>query len=85
MERQGIEIDEPLRIKLNLLGNLLNDYKECRKCVRDNGILMMFNGNKTQGLNPAYKAKNETIKLILKLLNDICPRDDKDDEDINNT
>ena len=85
-ERNFIEIDEPMQIKLHLLGNLLNDYKECRKNVRENGIMMSFNANKTQGLNPAYKAKNDTIKLIIRLLADIIPKakenaDDEDDED----
>ena len=81
LERKGSEIDEPLRLKINLLGNLVNDYKESVKIVRSNGILMMFNNNKTQGLNPAFKAKNDSIKLILKILNDICTKAEETDED----
>jgi phage terminase small subunit len=79
---KGIALSTDIYIKLNLLENALNDYFLLIDDIESNGIIIDFNNGKTKGLNPCYKAKIMTSKLILKLLSEIGLNAPKSDEDI---
>ena len=71
LERHEIEIDTQINLKLNLLEDLINNYKMCVSDIAEKGITIMFNHNQTIGINPTFKAKTEIIKLIIKLLKEL--------------
>lgn len=82
LQDKGIALSTDIYIKLNLLENALNDYYLFIDDIESNGIIIDFNNGKTKGLNPCYKAKIMTSKLILKLLNEIGLNAPKSNEDI---
>ena len=80
---KGIPIDESIKIKLQLLQDTINEYYLLKDDLKEHGIVITFNNNKTRGLNPSYKAKILAEKLILKLLEEIGfekPNDDDYDD-----
>ena len=58
-------------IQLTLLKQTLNTYFEAEKLIIENGYLMTFNDGKTKGQNPMLKVKFDSLKIIIKLINDI--------------
>ena len=84
LQDKGIALSTDIYIKLNLLENALNDYFLLIDDIESNGIIIDFNNGKTKGLNPCYKAKIMTSKLILKLLSEMglnAPKSNDDYED----
>jgi len=58
-------------IQITLLKETLNTYFEAEKLLKENGYLMTFNDGKTKGQNPMLKVKFDSLKIIIKLVNDI--------------
>lgn len=82
LQDKGIALTTDIYIKLHLLENAINDYYLLIDDIEQNGIIIDFNNGKTKGLNPCYKAKIMTSKLILKLLSEIGLNAPKSNEDI---
>ena len=58
-------------IQITLLKEALNTYNEANRLIEENGYLMTFNDGKTKGQNPMLKVKFDSLKIIIKLINDI--------------
>ncbi len=58
-------------IQITLLKETLNTYFKAEKLLNENGYLMVFNDGKTKGQNPMLKVKFDSLKIIIKLINDI--------------
>ena len=58
-------------IQITLLKETLNTYFQADKLLKENGYLMSFNDGKTKGQNPMLKVKFDSLKIIIKLVNDI--------------
>ena len=84
LSNNNITIDEEKEFKLSLLNDLIEDYKDCICHIKENGLIITTNGNKTTCLNPCLKLKLQCIKLIIKLLQEIGIHSEKiinDDSD----
>jgi phage terminase small subunit len=71
LSKNNIQIDQEKEFKLTLLSDLIEDYKDCLYNIKENGLIITTNGNKTTCLNPCIKLKISCIKLIIKLLQEI--------------
>ena len=80
LKRNG-NISTQKDIQITLLKETLNTYFEAEKLLKENGYLMSFNDGKTKGQNPMLKAKFDSLKIIIKLINDIFKDIDEDDSD----
>ena len=58
-------------IQITLLKETLTAYFQADKLLKENGYLMVFNDGKTKGQNPMLKVKFDSLKIIIKLVNDI--------------
>ena len=67
-------------IQITLLKETLNTYNEANRLIEENGYLMSFNDGKTKGQNPMLKAKFDSLKLIIKLLNDLLNEVEEEDD-----
>jgi len=89
LSKNNIQIDEEKEIKLTLLSDIIEDYKDCLYNIKENGIIINTNNNKTMCLNPSIKLKIQCIKLIIKLLQEIGIQSEKiisdDSEDFINS
>ena len=70
LKRNG-DISTQKDIQITLLKETLNTYFEAEKLLKENGYLMTFNDGKTKGQNPMLKVKFDSLKIIIKLINDI--------------
>jgi len=80
LKRNG-DISTQKEIQITLLKETLNTYNEANRLIKENGYLMAFNDGKTKGQNPMLKAKFDSLKIIIKLINDIFKDIDEDDSD----
>jgi len=80
LKRNG-NISTQKDIQITLLKETLNTYFEAEKLLKENGYLMVFNDGKTKGQNPMLKVKFDSLKIIIKLINDIFKDIDEDDSD----
>ena len=71
LTNNNITIDEEKAFKLALLDDLIEGYKDCLCNIKENGLIITTNGNKTTCLNPCIKLKISCVKLIIKLLQEI--------------
>ena len=71
LSNNNITIDEEKEFKLTLLSDLIETYKDCVCDIKENGLIITTNGNKTTCLNPCLKFKLQCIKLIIKLLQEL--------------
>ena len=67
-------------IQITLLKETLNTYNEANRLIEENGYLMSFNDGKTKGQNPMLKVKFDSLKLIIKLLNDLLNEVEEEDD-----
>ena len=67
-------------IQITLLKETLNTYNEANRLIEENGYLMTFNDGKTKGQNPMLKAKFDSLKLIIKLVNDLLNEVEEEDD-----
>lgn len=80
LKRNG-DITTQKDIQITLLKETLNTYFQAEKLLKENGYLMVFNDGKTKGQNPMLKVKFDSLKIIIKLINDIFKDIDEDDSD----
>ena len=71
LSKNNIQIDQEKEFKLILLSDLIEDYKDCIYNIKENGLIISTNGNKTTCLNPCVKLKISCIKMIIKLLEEL--------------
>ena len=69
--KNNVIIDEEKAFKLNLLSDIIEDYKDCVFDIKQNGLIINTNNHKTVCLNPSIKLKLQCIKLIIKLLEEL--------------
>ena len=69
--KNNVIIDEEKAFKLTILNDLIEDYKDCVCHIKENGLIVTTNNNKTICLNPCIKLKISCIKLIVKLLQEL--------------
>ncbi|GEM_PF-5890049 len=67
-------------IQITLLKETLNTYNEANRLIEENGYLMSFNDGKTKGQNPMLKAKFDSLKIIIKLVNDLLNEVEEEDD-----
>lgn len=67
-------------IQITLLKETLNTYNEANRLIEENGYLMTFNDGKTKGQNPMLKAKFDSLKIIIKLVNDLLNEVEEEDD-----
>ena len=69
--KNNIQIDEEKEIKLTLLSDIIETYKDCLFDIKENGLIVHTNNGKTTCLNPCVKLKISCIKMIIKLLEEL--------------
>ena len=74
------EISTQKDIQITLLKEALNTYNEANRLIEENGYLMTFNDGKTKGQNPMLKVKFDSLKLIIKLVNDLLNEVEEEDD-----
>ena len=74
--RNDTEITPSVNLKLNLLESTLIDYLNSNEILQREGYIMTFNKGTSIGVNPIAKLKNDTLKLIIKIVNDLVKKDD---------
>lgn len=67
-------------IQITLLKETLTTYFQAEKLLKENGYLMVFNDGKTKGQNPMLKVKFDSLKLIIKLVNDLLNEVEEEDD-----
>ena len=67
-------------IQITLLKETLNTYNEANRLIEENGYLMSFNDGKTKGQNPMLKTKFDSLKIIIKLVNDLLDKVEEEDD-----
>jgi len=89
LNKNNIQIDQEKEFKLILLSDLIEDYKDCVYHIKENGLIIHTNGNKTTCLNPSIKLKISCVKLILKIMQELGIQSEKiisdDSEDFINS
>ena len=70
LKRNG-NISTQKDIQITLLKETLTTYFQADKLIKENGYPMTFNDGKTKGQNPMLKVKFDSMKIIIKLINDI--------------
>lgn len=79
LKRNG-DISTQKDIQITLLKETLNTYNEANRLIEENGYLMTFNDGKTKGQNPMLKAKFDSLKIIIKLVNDLLDKVEEEDD-----
>jgi len=74
--RNDTQINAIISLKLELLRSTLIDYFNSEYQIQINGYTTEYNKGTSIGLNPICKLKNESQKLIIKLIKEIVPKDD---------
>ena len=77
LTKNNITIDQEKVFKLILLADIIENYKDCVCDIKENGLIINTNGNKTICLNPCIKLKISCVKLIIKLLQEIGIKSEK--------
>lgn len=89
LTNNNITIDQEKEFKLNLLADLIEDYKDCVQHIKENGLIITTNNGKTTCLNPSIKLKISCVKLILKIMQELGIQSEKiindDSEDFINS
>lgn len=77
LTNNNITIDQEKEFKLILLADIIENYKDCVCDIKENGLIINTNGNKTICQNPCIKLKISCVKLIIKLLQEIGIKSEK--------
>jgi P27 family predicted phage terminase small subunit len=56
---------------LAMLADQIDIYVSCNKGIKQNGIISKFNDGKTIGPNPFITVRNNALKLIIQLMNEL--------------
>lgn len=65
------ELIAETELKLLLLENALIDYFNAQNIIKQRGYIVTFNKGTSFGNNPALKLKNDSAKLIMKILKEL--------------
>jgi len=69
-EVYGIGSDQD-KHTLAMLADQIDLYIQCGKGIEKNGIVSMFNNGKTIGPNPFISIRNNALKLVIQLMNEL--------------
>jgi P27 family predicted phage terminase small subunit len=56
---------------LTMLADQIELYIQCNRGIAKNGVISKFNDNKTIGPNPFITVRNNALKLIIQLMNEL--------------
>lgn len=59
------------RHTLTMLADHIETYIQCNKALAEQGLISDFNDGKTQAANPHVTIRNNTLKLIIQLMNEM--------------
>ena len=60
--------DAPLQHLIAVLATEIETYGVCQKRIKEDGILVFYNGGKTQGANPHLAILHRSSKNILRIM-----------------
>lgn len=66
-------------LKLQLLGDSLEDYFAAKEIIKKRGEIVEYNKGTTIAANPMFKIKNDAFKQVIKLLKELFKSDDNND------
>lgn len=69
--RGETEINAEINVKLALLESTLIDYFNAKEYIQKNGYIQSFNKGTSIGLSPMIKLKQDSAKLIIKILKEL--------------
>ena len=76
------ELTQKQTLEFILLEDALTMYAAAQDNIESHGLTMSFNSGKTFGLNPCIKVKNDSTKMIMRILKSLYAKiDDEVDED----
>lgn len=71
MTAQGVEINDTLNLKFNLLNTAIDNMKTATANLNKEGLIINTNGGRTVCVNPNYKVQREMMQTILKILREV--------------
>lgn len=63
--------DAPLQHLIAVLATEIETYGVCQKRIKEDGILVFYNGGKTQGANPHLAILNRSTKNIMRIMREL--------------
>lgn len=63
--------DAPLQHLIAVLATEIETYGVCQKRIKEDGILVFYNGGKTQGANPHLAILHRSSKNILRIMREL--------------
>ena len=69
-EVYGIGSDQD-KHTLSMLADQIETYIDCMKGLKETGLIMDFNNNKTVGMSPYVSIKHKAATLIIQLMNEL--------------
>lgn len=63
--------DAPLQHLIAILATEIETYGVCQKRIKEDGILVFYNGGKTQGANPHLAILHRSTKNIMRIMREL--------------
>ena len=63
--------DVPLQHLIAILASEIETYGVCQKRIKEDGILVFYNGGKTQGANPHLAILHRSSKNIMRIMREL--------------
>ncbi len=63
--------DAPLKHLIAILAVELETYELCRSEIENNGVIVFYNGGKTQGANPHLPILQKSVKNIMRIMKEL--------------
>lgn len=63
--------DAPLQHLIAILATEIETYGICQKRIKEDGILVFYNGGKTQGANPHLAILHRSTKNIMRIMREL--------------
>ena len=79
MSKNDIKPTFVTSLKLQLMGDCLEDYFAAKEIIKQRGEIVEFNKGTSYGANPMYKIKNDALKQVIKLLKELLQSDGDND------
>lgn len=63
--------DAPLQHLIAILATEIETYGVCQKRIKEDGVLVFYNGGKTQGANPHLAILQRSTKNIMRIMREL--------------